>query len=74
MTNENSKKSSSEYIELLSSPYEDQIILVKSVLDSAGIKYIVTDDSHVRVPHAVIPARILVKRKDVKKARKLLEL
>jgi hypothetical protein len=63
----------SDFIELFSSSIEDQIAFVKSILDSAGIPFIIRGDSHAGISHAVISTQIWVKKEDVQKTKDLLK-
>ena len=72
MVKDSEGKESTELEELLYSQNESFIIFIKSVLDSAGIEYIVREGSLVHLRHA-IPARFYVKKEDFKKAQNLLK-
>ena len=68
----NPSPESDEFEELMYSHSESFISFVKSVLDSAGIQYIVSNDSHVYLRH-LVPSRIFVRKNDFEKARSLLK-
>ena len=61
-----------EFTELLDSYNESQIAMIKSVLDSAGIQYIIQGDNLSYQRH-IVPARFLVKKDDIEKVRILLK-
>ena len=73
MAEDNKSTKSDEFIELLYSQNETFIMFVKSVLDSAGIDYIVAGDNQVHIRACMVPSRVFVHQDDMQKARLLLK-
>ncbi len=62
-----------DYKEVLSTLNPGDIAIIKSVLDSEGITYFFQGENFTYWGRGVIPARLMVKKDEVEKAREILK-
>lgn len=62
-----------KFVELMRTSNPAELAFIKSVLNSEGINYRVFDEHFPYVGAALVPARVMVEKKDESKAKALLE-
>jgi hypothetical protein len=62
-----------EYAEVLITYSMSDVVMIKSILDAHGIKYFFKGERFTQVRPLVDPARLMVKKDEVEKAKELLK-